>query len=524
MVFGIRLNNATGAGFVSGSSVEGSVYFDTNKEAPAYDLVAQLYGEEYVTIKYETKDSSGDYKVSYASRTRPLINLSISLNASGMIQNGKIAAGSYVVPFEIQLPPGLPSSLSLHHHDANAEIRYTLKAQLKGSGWISDYKATQVIPVQAAPLALDAVPYNGPPSETAVSVCCCFNKGSVLFGAHVNDTLCDKGELLNVSMSCLNRSTVAIQSVQAILMQQVNFSADGRQEHQNTTLATFNFNNTVEGLRKLETTRGLVNDTGSDLETIARELEEGKYSGSIQMPYTAMETFAGQLIKTQHHLLVVVNTGCCVNDPTVRIPIQVGPARVPGAQAVAATPTTQPAAQSQQEASFDFNNATTAPMVTVSSTDAKLGGPAHAANEEDEDEIVIEPETYFEPQSPSAENLIKDLKDSVKDLDFVQTRINDKAWMTVFASLTPEDYGQVVRHVDLDFDQPKVAEVVASVISNFSCKHVVAAINNCPEWNKASVIQKLLPYTKDLKENQESILVQLSEWDKTVTKSAFAKA
>lgn len=90
MVFGIRLNNATGAGFVSGSSVEGSVYFDTNKEASANDLVAQLYGEEYVTIKYETKDSSGDYKVSYASRTRPLINLSVSLNASGMIQNGKI--------------------------------------------------------------------------------------------------------------------------------------------------------------------------------------------------------------------------------------------------------------------------------------------------------------------------------------------------------------------------------------------------------------------------------------------------
>jgi len=78
--------------------------------------------------------------------------------------------------------------------------------------------------------------------------------------------------------------------------------------------------------------------------------------------------------------------------------------------------------------------------------------------------------------------------------------------------------------VDLDFDQPKVAEAMAPAIDNFSCDHCVAGVRNASEWNRSSVVEKVLPYVTDLKANKDTILSELSEWEKTVTKRAFDKA
>jgi hypothetical protein len=519
MVFGIKLTSLPGNGYTSGgSSIEGSVYFDISKEVSADDLVAVLLGEERCSLAY-TRTEEDERKPHHATAKRNLIHLTIPINAGGMIQNGKVLPGNYVVPFSIQLPAGLPSTMKIVDHDSSCEVRYSLKAQLKGSGWVQDYKYTQPLLVQGAPLPADPVPYQGPPIESVVNMCCCWNKGSLLFGAHVTDTLLDRGQSnIAITLACRNRSTVDIKSIQAKLIQRISWSAEGHKKDQTITLNTFDFGTAMQGLNKTSPAERGFHDNGMDLKEIARELEEAKYSGTVQLPYSAIDTFPGQLIQTKHYITVVVDTGSCTTAPTIAIPVQVGPPR-PGGSNTAPPPAAS--APTEPEINFNFESATTAETVVVSGTGAHFGGAPHAA---DDDEV--EPSIAFAPRVVSVENLLKDLNESVKDYDFISNRIHEGGeWKAIIASLSPTNYGKLIKEVDLDFDQPKVAEIVAQEIGdNFTCHHVAVAIGKCSDWNKATVVKKLLPLTKDLAQNKAEILGELSDWDKTVTDSAFKNA
>lgn len=259
-----------------------------------------------------------------------------------------------------------------------------------------------------------------------------------------------------------------------------------------------------------------------DLLEVARDLKESKYSASIQLPYSANPTFHGSLITISHTLIVEVKTGDCIDDPQISIPIQAGPARTNE------TSTSNEQQSEEPEIVFDFDHATTAETVYVPSNVAQLGGAAHDYPETEE-EIEIEPEiqvapTAAAPRAASVENLLQEMKESVQDFSLIKKFLELDEWRSVLSAISSEQYGQIVKQVDLDFDQPKVAEEIAKVVSNFTCDHVAAAVTNCSEWNKATIVEKLLPHVNDLAQNKEKILSRLSDWDRTVTERAFRSA
>lgn len=524
MSFGIRLDTHSGEGFVGGSSIRGSVFFNVKKEVVAKgDVVASLQGGENTRVKYTRQVKQGDHYVTrtyHAYGSRNLVQIAIPISASSMIQNGKINAGNYVLPFDVQLPQGLPSSMQHSESGSDCSISYTLKAQIKGSGWFQDYKCEKAIRVTGTPLSSEPMPYNGEPVESQVNNCC-FNRGHMLFGARVSDTSLNQGEDVRINMSCRNRTTVPVESVNAVIMQKIWFSASSHSKSSSNTLARRNFGK-FPGLERIDSlSLNKERSIGGDLREVAKDLQEAKYSATLQMPHGAYPTYPGSLIRVEHCILVTVNTGACISNPTVFIPIQVGTAK-------STTTQQQVVPLEEPEISFDFNSAYSAEPVHVLSPDAHLGGAPQDLGEKEEEqepEINIEAEiTVAQQRTASIENLLKEMKESIQDVPLVQQKLDSAEWNQVFSSLSATDYGRIIKHVDLDFDQSKVAVAVAQSVPYFTCNYVVGAIANCSEWSRATMVEKLLPYTKDLAANKEKILSRLSEWDRQVTERAFKSA
>ena len=75
-----------------------------------------------------------------------------------------------------------------------------------------------------------------------------------------------------------------------------------------------------------------------------------------------------------------------------------------------------------------------------------------------------------------------------------------------------------------DFDQPKVAAFLASVINNgnLSSKYCVEGIIAATEYNRVAIAKKLLPFCNDLAaEGADNIKSALTDWEKVVLESDF---
>ena len=330
----------------------------------------------------------------------------------------------------------------------------------------------------------------------------------MIFGAKVNDTRLDQGESTTVCFSCCNNTTVMVERIDACLMQECRWSASGHSEQSYKMLQRIDFPNLESAsARQLLAPRQSLNREDSarqERDLVFREVESGKHTGRVTMPEAALNSYAGSLMTVQHHILVQVHTGCCVDSPTIRIPVQSGEARtsaapLPPAQVVPTTIT-----------------------IAMPSSVGVLGGKPTSWEGDEEPEVVFAPTPS--QQSPSLALLLEQMEESVMDMDIIQSKINDQTWNLVFEVLAPADFGAIIQKVNSDFDQPKVAVAVAGAMPQFSCAHVVAALRTTSEWNRSAVTEQLLPYSRDLVQNQQIILAELSDWEKLTTERAFANA
>lgn len=129
-----------------------------------------------------------------------------------------------------------------------------------------------------------------------------------------------------------------------------------------------------------------------------------------------------------------------------------------------------------------------------------------------------------ESSDPSFGLLLDQMTASVNDLDIINDKVNDDEWSAVFLSLTPVEFGSIMKTIDLDHYQSKVAGIVAEKIDPFTCNYVIAAIRTCSEWNRVNVIKKLLPLCSDLEENKGSIIQELTDWERFSTEKDFNMA
>ena len=89
-------------------------------------------------------------------------------------------------------------------------------------------------------------------------------------------------------------------------------------------------------------------------------------------------------------------------------------------------------------------------------------------------------------------------------------------------TLSPADFATVVGGVNLEFDQPKVAELLAKQLrGGVTAAHIIEANRKAAENQPPSIIAKLAPLCVDLRDNVDAIEAGLSQWDKILSKRAL---
>ena len=500
--------------FKAGSHLVGYVFADIQQEIKGSEMTLKFVGEEKTKVGYTTstgKSTSRHY--SYESRPIALINLPVSQSSLLRSDNGRIQPGKYKLPFDIELPASLPSSMKVTAGDGYCQIVYEVKGELKGSGMLWNYKCEQAVAVVAVDAPTEPVPFHGPPATEDVNMMCCFNRGSISLGATVLDTRLARGASTQVGFSCRNNSTVSIDGIEASLWQKSKFKAHGHRESGRKKIAHVYFNN-LPGLdAKSKVVQ--VRDAASERQEIFKELQSGKTLVSFQVPPFSVCSYVGPLMEVSHVLVFKVETPCCMDNPTIKVPVQIVEGEL--GDTVESEPSIRPPDDFAQ-------GAVTASLLVAPSNGALLG---HYANEPDlivESELVVEPDiAVASPSSgPSIARLTRELDESVSDFDIIESKFSDSKWAPFMKALSPSDLALVLEKVD--YDQPRVTRLIASSHSNFLCDHVVKLVRAVSDYNRASVVEAALPHCKDLSTNYLKIQSQLSEWDQLVTKQAFERA
>jgi len=97
-----------------------------------------------------------------------------------------------------------------------------------------------------------------------------------------------------------------------------------------------------------------------------------------------------------------------------------------------------------------------------------------------------------------------------------------EAWRPLLENLSPADFGTVVGEVNLEFDQPKVAELLGKQLrGGVTAAHIIEANRKAAENQPPTIVTKLAPLCVDLHDNVDAIEAGLSEWDKILSKRAL---
>ena len=489
-------------------------------------------GTEHTEVRYEENEEYGNDERRNVTRTdsasRSIVDIRLPVNDATFIdKSGRVSPGYYQIPFSLQLPSYLPGSIYINRDsEGSCQIMYAVKAVLKGSGVLWNYHTQKDIQVQAKPMdSLPPEPLLAAPVNERVNMCCCFNKGSISLGGKVSDVRMYPGSQATVSMSCRNYSTATLRRVHARLRQEIKWNAGGRSARTNDNVVVLDF---PSMLHHVAPNPGRFDPmhVQSDLENIYREIEQSTHNGTLYVPHDVLDTYSGHLFTVQHRLEIEVKTACCITDPSVVIPVRIGRPPLNSSTdygASATSPEYQPPITA---------DAVLAPLVVVDGEDVSLPVievpssdvfPVSNTSAPYEDEIKVSPIAPAVEQ-PTFPQFMREMKGTASHLELVERRIRDSSWSFVWRNMTPDEFRRLLASVVMGFDQPRVAEAVAKEIADFRCEYVVAALRSTMDFQRGSMVETLLRYCSDLKQNQKLIKRELDDWELIVTERSFARA
>jgi len=189
------------------------------------------------------------------------------------------------------------------------------------------------------------------------------------------------------------------------------------------------------------------------------------------------DTYNGGVIHVTHELKLIVKTPNCVTDPTIIVPLRIGNKPLTktgfvssgpvygaaniGSPAVppALSPFPMNAASSDQDGEIvvlssappaGWSNAVVSSSVAVPDPEISVGGYESGSTQ-----------TYT--SAISFDSLLGKMERSLNDLDIVTTHSNDPDWDHILRSLTPIQFGELIRKVRMIF----ILFVYCSIRDNF---------------------------------------------------------
>ena len=518
----------------AGSTLTGTVsaVVPPGGDAASIGLSLYLIGKEDVCVQYSHSVQYTDHEGNSQTRTesrnsyskRDIVRMVIPLlspESSFQFQAG----GQYAIPFQVQIPDNVPSSMKHHAQGGHCNIEYKLKAEAKGGGM---FKLKQEIPltIVAKPPSSSPVPNLVAPVSTDVKLCCCIPKGTITIAANVDDTRVGGGETLSVNFGCKNEASADLKYVTASIKQNVMWSSHGHSSNTTAAITQNNFNLTDEmRARSKSQLREINSDMSSGMRSrgmsddIYREIlaavRDGSNKVSLQIPLSAYPTYQGSLIQVKHYLTIKANTGFGSTNPKIRIPLQI-------VTPVQGSPTAS-LTQSLSAPPLPDN------WINVESDTGGGGFTSYGGDVVDgEEEIVMDsfdlPINQGGPTEYSLPSLLREIKGSVSVKSKLEEMMKDDDWKGVLSALQPQDVVAIIKQVTLEFDQADVVVLVASVVNDFTCTYTVAILRSVSEWMRIQFVQKLISLCTDLSENQSLILNELSDWERVSTELDFADA
>lgn len=504
---------------------------------PATMVVLELRGEEIARAKH-----SGGKKFTQ----RPVITLQLQLKT---FSSKRLKSGKYEFPFSIDLPPSLPSSVQLFKSSSSwCEVKYALRAIIVGVQAGKNTVSQRIIHVQSAPLPSLLYPAMIEPVTKQIKNTMGMSKGSITFGARVTNTHIGRDEDLELRLACRNDATVDVDRVQAKVKEIVEWRGESVVEN---ILVCPNIVPGAEGLGKKSKTelkekkRAGVEDNYLDIfgEITSSATASDGNSIRLKMPTNSRDTFKGQVVNVKHLLVIKIKTKWGVDDPKIEIPLKVGSRAVdeahePTVRLPPPVPLPPPSGDGDNEAlpnpvpvavPIGWSGAEQSLRIIAPPESVVMGGAV--VNSSDSGGLgSLEPLAAVPlpvpPPRPTLENLLAEMVSSVNDYDIISAKLEDTEWKEVFSSLSPENFGSIIVHVNQDFEEPRVAALVAPAIGTaFSCNHCAAAVKSCAAWNRIAVVQTLLPFCSDLSSGgRDTIELELTPWEQIVTKADFERS
>lgn len=292
--------------FQAGSKLSGSVCLDVKEELVATGLIAVLEGREKTSIPYKETDKDGYIQKHWAKSRRQLVELNIPLNSSLVIQNGKILPGKYELPFEVELPDALPSTIAEINSPGVefCSVEYGIEAEVQGCQNPHDYICRDRAVVLGKPLPKDPVPYMNTLASDLTNTALrrlhlakAFGKEEqLLVGVYMSDTLLERGEKCKVALSCRNHTNFKVTHVRAEIRETFRWSAKDHTEQTTTVIASFEFGR-FDGVESSKSTATIE----EELDQMQMELKKSKHGFTVTIPTVRCSTVAIDCCHVLHY-------------------------------------------------------------------------------------------------------------------------------------------------------------------------------------------------------------------------------
>ena len=417
------------------------------------------------------------------------------------------------------------------------------------------------------------IPARIPPNSVDIAGLLNKKQGMLSFGAYVTDAHVGRGSSIEIHLATRNHSTATIHRVECKLTEKIKWTA---RSHSDTGKRMISIINDVDlpGILRGKQSKSEVEEwkrSGVDLHGIYRDLELGTNKFTLPIPWCCRDSFCGSLITITHELKITIFTKALVKNPSVKIPVKIGfpPANSATSQQSEQTGVepeiyhrpTPPAVEPEIEVNaepviaeivdsrpppfapvsrpgmypqysmprlpdtdapppmataiiVEDESTFQAPLATAPTEAFVLGGPPIYT---DVQSSVLPSAPLAPPSTPTLEALLEEMRYSISDYQIILQKLEDPQWMQLLSQVSPEDFGSILAHVNMDSDQPRVAETLAQCIgTRFSCAHCRAAAQSGSDWNTSAIVQSLLPYCVDIVHNHQVLRSGLSDWDQTV--------
>jgi hypothetical protein len=313
----------------------------------------------------------------------------------------------------------------------------------------------------------------------------------------MENTVLACGQTAEIMMTCQNDSALGVNCVKAELIQITAWEASGYESEHEKTIATQSFANwddlvpiTKEEFQERLSARS-ARDFSSQKSKILEELRAVTHKVSLFVPINARPTYEGQIISVRHVLRLRLVSSYFLDFvapcPKVEIPLQILATELDSVMPPFDLP-----AWAHDVANLVVASAVYIPSQAIAYSGVVLDSEADAG---------ASPISEVQGE-PSVKVLLEAMIKTSNHQGLINQKIMDDKWNSVFAGLSPVDYGSILSQVQLHFRKPKIAVAIAKSCSDFTCAHVTSGTKECPEWMRASTIGQLLPYVRHLNENK----------------------